>query len=136
MSDFFDKWTKARGFFQPTLTRYDGVEAISPKSSGRRAANAGIECINCAVCHASCDAVEMNPEYLGPAALNRSWTLVNDQRDGGNLERLRVVAGTGGCHSCHSQQSCQAYCPNLLNPTKSIAGLKRETAKAALKGEI
>jgi hypothetical protein len=28
------------------------------------------------------------------------------------------------------------YCPNELNPTLSIAGLKRATAKAVLKGEI
>ena len=28
------------------------------------------------------------------------------------------------------------YCPNELNPTLSIAGLKRVTAMAALKGEI
>ncbi|MEP4911279.1 MAG: succinate dehydrogenase/fumarate reductase iron-sulfur subunit, partial [Alphaproteobacteria bacterium] len=33
-------------------------------------------------------------------------------------------------------QSCFELCPKHLNPTASIAGLKRATAKAALKGEI
>lgn len=136
MSEFFHKWTKADGAFHPSLTRLDEIEPISPNSPDRQAADAGIECINCAVCHASCDTVEMNPEYLGPAVLNRAWTLVNDQRDGGNPARLRAVSGSGGCHNCHSQQSCQEYCPNLLNPTRSIAGLKRATAKVVLKGEI
>ena len=28
------------------------------------------------------------------------------------------------------------YCPNDLNPTLSIAGLKRQTALAAIKGEL
>jgi hypothetical protein len=28
------------------------------------------------------------------------------------------------------------YCPNELNPTASIAGLKRVTSLAALKGEL
>ena len=47
-----------------------------------------IECINCGVCYAACDTVRWNPDYLGPAALNRAWTLVNDERDAGNIERL------------------------------------------------
>jgi fumarate reductase iron-sulfur subunit len=58
--------------------------------------------------------------------------LVNDVRDGAREAILEAVSGTGGCHNCHSQQSCQKYCPNELNPTASIAGLKRETAKFAL----
>ncbi len=136
MSVFFDKWKKATGSFHPSLSRDDAVEEISPDSSARRAVNAAIECINCAVCHAACDVVQMNPDYLGPAPLNRAWTLVNDIRDTANNERLKAVSGDDGCTNCHSQQSCTHYCPNLINPTKSIAGLKRATAKAALKGEI
>ena len=66
-------------------------------------------------------------DYLGPAALNRAWTLVNDERDAGNTERLAAVAADGGCHACHSHQSCQEHCPLALNPTASIAGLKRRT---------
>ena len=136
MSEFFDKWRKAEAVFHPTKTRDDEIELISPDSPKRQAAAAAIECINGAVCYAACDVVEMNPKYLGPAALNRAWTLVNDQRDGGQIERLRAVAGDAGCHNCHSQQGCMTYCPNELNPTLSIAGLKRVTAMAALKGKI
>lgn len=136
MAEFFDKWTKAEGRFHPTATRDDGIVPVLPNSPARLAASEGIECINCAVCYASCDVVEMNPSYLGPAALNRAWTLVNDERDGGQKVRLQAVSGDGGCHNCHSQQGCMTYCPNELNPTLSIAGLKRVTARAALKGEI
>ena len=136
MTRFFEKWRDARGAFIPTKTRHDETEAITPDSPARRAANAAIECINCGVCHAACDTVRWNESYLGPAALNRVWTLVNDVRDGGHRERLEAVAANGGCHTCHSHQSCQEYCPLALNPTASIAGLKRRTAQAWLKGEI
>jgi len=136
MAEFFDKWTKAEGRFHPTASRADEIVPVKPDSKARRAASAGIECINCAVCYAACDTVTNNPAYLGPAALNRAWTLLNDERDGGRTVRLKAVSGDGGCHNCHSQQGCLSYCPNELNPTLSIAGLKRETAKAALKGEI
>ena len=136
MTQFFDKWTRAEGRHYPTASRADPMPPIDPADKRRVAASDGIECINCAVCYAACDVVEKNPDYLGPAALNRAWTLVNDERDGGRKVRLKAISSSGGCHNCHSHQSCMQHCPNELNPTLSIAGLKRATAVAALKGEL
>lgn len=136
LSDFFDKWTKAKGQFFPSKSRNAPIETIAPGETQRMEANAGIECINCAVCYAACDVVENDADYLGPAALNRAWTLHNDVRDAAKSERLRAVSKTGGCQSCHSQQGCTSHCPNMLNPTRAIAGLKRAAAWATLKREI
>lgn len=136
MTGFFEKWTTAGGRFVPTQTRNDEVAPLVADEPRRKAADAGIECINCAVCYAACDVVASKPDYLGPAALNRAWTLMNDDRDGGHDERLRAVSAGSGCHNCHSHQSCTAYCPNELNPTASIAGLKSMSMKAALKGKL
>ena len=133
MSAFFDKWVRAEGVFRPTRTREDEIERIGPESPMRIEANAGIECINCAACYAACDVVADNPDYLGPAALNRAWTLVNDARDGAREARLAAVSLAGGCHNCHSTGSCAVYCPNQLNPTASIAGLKRETVRSVFR---
>jgi len=136
MREFFDKWARAKGHFAPTATRRDEFAAIEPGSKARRAVDAAIECIGCGVCYASCDVVGWNPSYLGPAALNRAWTLVNDARDGANAARLAAVAGDAGCHACHTHQSCTERCPKALSPTASIAGLKRRTAIAALNGAL
>ncbi len=136
MQPFFEKWQQAKGVFAPSATRRDAIAQIQPDSPARIAADAGIECINCGVCYAACDTVRWNADYLGPAALNRAWTLFNDARDAGNSARMAAVAASGGCHSCHSHQSCQEHCPLSLNPTASIAGLKRRTALAYLKGEL
>lgn len=136
MAPFFDKAQRARAAFVPTATRRDDFAHVAPSSRERRAADAGIECIGCGVCHAACDVVAWRPDYLGPAALNRAWTLVNDVRDGGQRERLQAVAGDAGCHACHTHQSCTRACPKHLAPTGAIAGLKRATARAALRGEI
>lgn len=136
MRPFFEKWQQAKGVFAPSKTRDDTIEQIEPDTPARIAADEAIECINCGVCYAACDTVRWNPEYLGPAALNRAWSLVNDVRDARNIERLEAIAADGGCHACHSHQSCQQYCPQTLNPTASISGLKRRTAQAYLQGEI
>jgi fumarate reductase iron-sulfur subunit len=132
MREFFDKWARAQGRFTPTRTKADGFAVVKPDSRERVEADAGIECIGCAVCYAACDVVKWNPEYLGPAALNRAWTLASDVRDGGNKERLAAVSGDAGCHSCHTLMSCTELCPKGISPTRSIAGLKRATLAIAL----
>jgi fumarate reductase iron-sulfur subunit len=136
MREFFDKWARAKGQFHPSRTKQDDFARVNPDSEPRRSVDAAIECIGCGVCYSACDVVAWNPEYLGPAALNRAWTLVQDERDAGRLERLRAVAGDAGCHSCHTHMSCTERCPKHLSPTAGIAGLKRAIASAALKGEL
>ncbi len=136
MREFFDKWARARGRFEGSKTRDDDFARVSPQSAARRDADAGIECIGCGVCYASCDVVSWIPDYLGPAALNRAWTLARDERDTAGAERLRAVAGDAGCHACHTHMACTERCPKQLSPTAGIAGLKRAIAKAALNGKL
>jgi fumarate reductase iron-sulfur subunit len=136
MREFFDKWAKAKGSFEGSRTRRDDFALISSEDENRKEANKGIECIGCAVCYSSCDVVSWNPDYLGPAALNRAWTLVKDERDSATMARLRAVAGDAGCHSCHTHMSCTERCPKQISPTAAIAGLKREVTRAVLKGTL
>src|SRR5688500_14920431 len=136
MTPFFDKWARAKGQFQGTLTRNDEFAQVRPDSPEREQVDEAIECIGCGVCYSSCDVVAWNPDYLGPAALNRAWTLANDVRDVAQRDRLSAVAGDAGCHACHTQMSCTERCPKFLSPTKSIAGLKRLVLSAAVKGEL
>ena len=130
MDPFFDKWVAAEGVHHGALTRDDPIAPVDETSAERETANAGIECINCSVCYAACDTVANNPDYLGPAALQRAWTLLNDAKDDGRGAILDAVTGKGGCHSCHSMGSCTVYCPNELDPMSAIAGLKRESARS------
>lgn len=136
MTEFFDKWARAKGSFQGARKRGDDFARVLPSSPQRQAVDAAIECIGCGACYASCDVVSWRPDFLGPAALNRAWTLVNDERDTQGAQRLRAVAGDAGCHSCHTQGSCTERCPKQLAPTAGIAGLKRLVAKAAVRGEL
>jgi fumarate reductase iron-sulfur subunit len=136
MSAFFDKWAKAKGQFTGERSREDEFAIVAPTSEKRQAADAGIECIGCGVCYASCDTVTWRPDYLGPAALNRAWTLVNDERDVAQTERLKAVAGDAGCHACHTHTSCAERCPKGISPTLGISALKKITAKAAIRGEL
>ncbi len=136
MTPFFDKWARAQGQFKGAASRHEDFARIAPDDADRRQVDAGIECIGCGVCYASCDLVAWNPDYLGPAALNRAWTLACDARDTAKRERLRAVGGDAGCHACHTQMGCTERCPKKISPTAGIAGLKRALARAALKGTL
>lgn len=133
MAPFFEKWSAAGNDFQATATRREPPAEIAPDGKKRRAADAAIECINCGVCYAACDVVAWDAAYLGPAALNRAWTLVNDERHAARADTLEKAAGAGGCGSCHAQGSCMAHCPVGLSPTESIAGLKRASLLSLLR---
>jgi fumarate reductase iron-sulfur subunit len=131
MAAFFDKWRDAKGYFIPGDVPPD-FAAVPPATPERRAADAGIECIGCGICQSACDVVTWNKDYLGPAPLNRAWTLVNDVRDAGNDARVEAVSGSAGCHACHSHMNCTEFCPRGISPTYSIAGLKRAMISRAL----
>ena len=124
MSAFFQNWQRAGGRFAGTRTRQDPIARIDPHSPPRQHADAAIQCINCAVCHAACDTVSWHPGYVGPAALNRAWSLHNDIRHGARAELHTALRRNGGCFACHTQAGCTAHCPVGLDPARAIAGLK------------
>ena len=133
MAPFFDKWSAAHGFFEPGDNIPGDFAVVSPEGEERRAADEAIECIGCGICHSACDVVAWDETYLGPAALNRAWTLLNDVRDSAQGARLEAVSGASGCQACHTHMSCTTYCPKAIAPTYSIAGLKRAVVKRAVR---
>jgi fumarate reductase iron-sulfur subunit len=128
--------SKAKGAFAPSKTRAERSRGsrrpprrASPPTRPSSASTAR-------VCYCGLRYGALERGVSGPAALNRAWTLVNDVRDAGTASGSAALAANGGCHACHSHQSCQEHCPNKLNPTASIAGLKRRTMQAYLQGEL
>jgi succinate dehydrogenase iron-sulfur subunit len=133
MTQFFDKWKQAHGYFEPGSAPQTDFATVPPASRERQAADAGIECIGCGVCYSACEVVAWDQDYLGPAALNRAWTLINDVRDQDRDARLDAVSGSDGCQACHTHMSCTSFCPKAIAPTYSIAGLKRAVLARSLR---
>ncbi|MXZ81882.1 MAG: succinate dehydrogenase/fumarate reductase iron-sulfur subunit [Gammaproteobacteria bacterium] len=125
LEPFIDTWQKAGATFKGGRTRHEPPHRVDPDSPARKRADAALQCINCAVCYSACDVVHWNRSYVGPAALNRAWTLMNDVRHVKRAETFDRAFGRDGCGSCHSQGNCVRFCPVELNPAGSIAGLKR-----------
>jgi len=134
LNPFFDK----HRFVRPYLINDDPIPKTERLQSAgeQKTIEPALRCILCASCTSSCPISRANPDYLGPAALNRAWTLARDVRDVAGAERLRAVGGDAGCHACHTQMGCTERCPKKLSPTAGIAGLKRALARAVLDGSL
>ena len=130
---FMAKFRDAMPFFVPSETNAsvegEAIASISPDSRERRDIDPNLECITCGVCYASCSMLSHDLDYLGPAALNRAFTLVRDSRDAARIARLEAVGGEHGCWRCHSLYNCTEVCPKHLSPTRAIKGLKRDIVR-------
>ena len=69
--------------------------------------------------------VGWNENYAGPAAMNRIWSLLNDERQTDRDSMLNKAFSDGSCSSCHSHGNCTLYCPVELNPSHSVASIKK-----------
>lgn len=96
---------------------------LPPASGAREAVDEHLMCITCGACYSACPTVRRGG-YLGPAALNRAYTLIADVRDIDTEERLHTVAGAGGVFSCRNVGNCAAVCPLRLEPLRAIQRLR------------
>jgi len=81
-------------------------------------------CIQCGACHYACPALEANPDYLGPAALNAAYRFSIDTRDNASQERLELTAQSGvGVWDCVKCYECAEACPKEINPIEKITKL-------------
>ena len=83
-------------------------------------------CINCGCCVSECNAMESDPEFLGPQALAKGMRFVGDPRDGATVERLERYSEPHGIWDCTRCYFCNERCPKGVDPRDAIAKLGAE----------
>jgi succinate dehydrogenase iron-sulfur subunit len=83
-------------------------------------------CIQCGACVGACLSLEVDPEFVGPAALAKAYRFVGDPRDGQEAERLRDLAeDPHGMYDCTHCFACIEVCPKDVAPMSQIMRLRR-----------
>jgi succinate dehydrogenase / fumarate reductase iron-sulfur subunit len=83
-------------------------------------------CIQCGACVSDCLAMEVDPEFTGPAALAKAYRFVGDPRDIEHKERLTYLAeDPHGLYTCTHCFKCVDACPKGVNPMGQIMRLRR-----------
>src|SRR5918993_1457469 len=83
-------------------------------------------CIQCGACVSDCLSMEVDPLFVGPAALAKAYRFVGDPRDGQQAERLRDLAeDPHGIYDCTHCFNCIEACPKGVAPMSQIMRLRR-----------
>ncbi len=83
-------------------------------------------CIQCGACVSDCLAMEVDPLFVGPAALAKAYRFVGDPRDSQQLERLYDLSqDPHGIYDCTHCFNCIDACPKDVAPMSQIMRLRR-----------
>jgi succinate dehydrogenase / fumarate reductase iron-sulfur subunit len=83
-------------------------------------------CIQCGACVSDCLAMEVDPDFVGPAALAKAYRFVGDPRDDQTRERLTDLAeDPHGIYDCTHCFMCIDACPKDVAPMSQIMRLRR-----------
>jgi succinate dehydrogenase / fumarate reductase iron-sulfur subunit len=83
-------------------------------------------CIQCGACVSDCLSMEVDPLFVGPAALAKAYRFVGDPRDAEQFERLKDLAeDPHGMYDCTHCFKCIEACPKGVAPMSQIMRLRR-----------
>jgi succinate dehydrogenase / fumarate reductase iron-sulfur subunit len=83
-------------------------------------------CIQCGACVSDCLSMEVDPEFIGPAALAKAYRFVGDPRDAEHSERLKDLSeDEHGIYDCTHCFNCIDACPKGVDPMSQIMRLRR-----------
>ena len=131
---FWDKIREVEPYLQPQDTQPEGEYIASNESMLHLS---GVtSCIMCGACVSDCTVLEVDPTFLGPAALAKAYRFTADPRDGDSdgvskerLEKLVEVTGMWDCTRC---SECVQVCPKGVAPMDRIMALRDQAMEAGL----
>jgi succinate dehydrogenase / fumarate reductase iron-sulfur subunit len=83
-----------------------------------------MSCIMCGACVSDCASLEVDVNFLGPAALAKAYRFVADPRDDAAASRLAKLEKYGGIWDCTRCMQCVQVCPKGVDPMGRIMALR------------
>ena len=123
--DMGPHWNKVKAvtpWLQPQGPEPQG-EYIAPNEDMVHLAGV-MDCIMCGACVSDCTVLEVDSNFLGPAALAKAYRFVADPRDDEDKERLRDLSGYTGIWDCTRCYECVQVCPKGVAPMDRIMSLR------------
>jgi succinate dehydrogenase / fumarate reductase iron-sulfur subunit len=97
------------------------VSALDMESIERQS-----DCILCSSCMSACPVYAVNPDFIGPFALTRTWRYVNDAREEKCDEKIAAVQ-VNGIWDCTLCGECVPVCPQGIAPAQDIRMLRTKS---------
>src|SRR5712671_440671 len=132
MEPFWEKFKAMKPYLQPGFERPEDGREYRISQERMNAVHKEALCINCGCCVSECNAMESDPEFLGPQALAKGMRFVGDPRDGAKVERLEQYSEQHGIWECTRCYFCTERCPKGVDPREAIAKRGAEAIKEGI----
>jgi len=86
------------------------------------------DCILCDSCYSACPVLEVNPNFIGPFALTRTYRYTSDPREG-EIKPIIDNIQTNGIWDCTLCGECTAVCPQGIDPKMDITMLRSQSVQ-------
>ena len=126
---FWDKVEAVKPWLQPDPPPTPEQEYIASNESMLHLAGV-MDCIMCGACVSDCTVLEVDQNFLGPAALAKAYRFVSDPRDNSDDTRLAELSKYGGIWDCTRCMQCVEVCPKGVNPMGRIMSLREKAMSA------
>jgi succinate dehydrogenase / fumarate reductase iron-sulfur subunit len=118
------------------------IEPAGPEPEGEyRVPNAAMidlthtmNCIMCGACVSDCTVLEVDKNFIAPAALAKAYRVVADPRDGREHNRLEKLSEYGGIWDCTRCNMCVEVCPKGVAPMNRILQLREMAIENRITG--
>jgi succinate dehydrogenase / fumarate reductase iron-sulfur subunit len=87
----------------------------------------------CGQCDEGCTVIDVDKEFLGPAALTKVYRLVNDPRDNETENRFVAASERGGLWDCVHCWEASEHCPWDILPTHLIMKMRDQSVAHGVK---
>ena len=125
---FWDKVHKIDPWLRPEGPEPEG-EYLAPNEDMLHLAGV-MSCIMCGACVSDCTVLEVDENFLGPAALAKAYRFVADPRDDADNERLGELNEYGGVWDCTRCMQCVEVCPKGVAPMDRIMSMRDRAMEA------
>ncbi|MGC9313053.1 MAG: succinate dehydrogenase/fumarate reductase iron-sulfur subunit [Sediminispirochaetaceae bacterium] len=141
MDDFWEKISRSAPYLEPVKAAAAASAGAPPVGNAAHASrllfigsiNAiddADHCIMCGACYSACPVIPLQPDFLGPAAIVRSYRFAKDVRDA-RPGRLITVGHAGtGVWECIKCLKCTEVCPKQIDPFAKVSRLHQEVLRS------
>ncbi len=124
--DFWVKHEEVNPYLDSHIEEHPEMECAVTPTQAEALLDADY-CIQCGLCHYSCPVVEINEEFIGPAAFAKAYRFNADVRDDGIDQRIDIInAPAAGVWDCVKCFECTQVCPKDVNPFEKITKLHNQ----------
>ncbi len=130
MASFWSKIRQIQPWLQPQGPPPTTEYTAPPQAMSHL--NSVMSCIMCGVCVSDCTVLEVDSQFVGPAALAKAYRFVADPRDAATRQRLEDLNTPGGMWDCTRCMECIQVCPKGVGPMDRIMALRTKGMAAKI----